>query len=65
MRAALDTLSRLLGGGPTERRAQAVEQCLRRLRLAEGKAREQADRAGRLYARLGLLGGLTVGIALW
>jgi len=64
-RAALELLFKALGSGTAEMREKAVESCMKRLSLCQEKAREKAERSGKLYAQLGALGGLALGIALW
>jgi len=64
-RAALTLLFKALGNGTAEMREKAVESCLKRLCLCHEKAREKAEKSGKLYAQLGALGGLMLGIALW
>lgn len=62
---ALETLFSQLSSGTAAMREQAVAGCLRRLQMTEEKARQKAEQSGTLYARLGALGGLMLGIALW
>ncbi len=64
-RGSLELLFRQLGGGTAAMREQAVKGALNRLGLICDKAREKADKAGALYGRLGLLGGLAMAIILW
>ena len=63
--AELSALFRQLGTGTVAMRAQAAEQARRRLERAAEQARKAAAVNGALYAKLGLLGGLTLGVALW
>ena len=63
--AELAALFRQLGTGTAAMRMQAVEQARRRLERAAEQARKAAATNGALYAKLGLLGGLTLGVALW
>ena len=46
-------------------REQAASSAIRRLRPLAEKAREQAEKGGKLLMQLGLLFGLMLGIALW
>ena len=64
-RAVLAACFRQMGSGTAAMRAQAVEQAQRKLTLCEERTRQKAETNGVLYAKLGLLGGLTLGIALW
>jgi stage III sporulation protein AB len=64
-RSALELLFTALGSGTAEMREKAVESCLKRIGLCCEKAREKAEKNGKLYAQLGALGGLMLGIALW
>ncbi len=64
-RSALTLLFETLGNGTAEMRERGVQSCLKRLELCLEKAREKAERSGKLYGQLGVLGGLMLGIALW
>lgn len=64
-RSALELLVGSLGNGTAEMRERAVASCLKRIALCSEKAREKAERSGKLYTELGVLGGLMLGIALW
>lgn len=64
-RELMDQLFAQLGVGTAALREQATASALRRLRPLTEKAREQAERGGRLCMQLGLLFGLMAGIALW
>ncbi len=61
----LALLFRQMGSGTSAMRSQAVTACGRRLALLIEKARQKAEQTGKLYAQLGVLGGLMLAIALW
>jgi hypothetical protein len=54
-----------LGSGTAAMRHQAVVAAAKRFELLVEKARTKAEQTGKLYAQLGTLGGLMLGIALW
>jgi len=54
-----------LGSGSAAMRHQAVMAAMKHFGLLVEKARSKAEDTGKLYARLGALGGLMLGIALW
>ena len=64
-KAALESLFAQLGNGTAAMRGQAVAACIRRLKPVQEKAREEAQKGGRLCIQLGMLLGLMAGIALW
>ena len=64
-KAVLDGLFAQLGTGTASMREQAASSAIRRLRPLAEKAREQAEKGGKLLMQLGLLFGLMLGIALW
>ena len=61
----LALLFRQLGSGSAAMRLQAVTAAEKRFEPLAQKARTKAEQTGKLYAQLGALGGLMVGIALW
>lgn len=61
----LALLFRQLGSGSAAMRLQAVTAATRRFEPLAQKAKTKAEQTGRLYAQLGALGGLMLGIALW
>lgn len=61
----LALLFRQLGSGSAAMRLQAVTGANRRLEPLAQKAKTKAEQTGKLYAQLGALGGLMLGIALW
>lgn len=61
----LALLFRQLGSGSAAMRLQAVTAAQKRFEPLAQKARTKAEQTGKLYAQLGALGGLMVGIALW
>lgn len=64
-KAVMDALFAQLGTGAASMREQAAASAIRKLRPFAEKAREQAEKGGRLLMQLGLLFGLMLGIALW
>lgn len=64
-KAVMDALFAQLGTGTAAMREQAVASAIRKLRPLSDKAREQAEKGGKLLMQLGLLFGLMAGIALW
>ena len=64
-REQLSALFCRLGTGSAAMRERAVAACLRRLAPTLARAREKCEQSGRLCVRLGMLLGLTLGIALW
>ncbi len=64
-RQLLTQLFSQLGVGTAAMRGRGVMGCERRLRALQEKAEQKAEGAGKLYAKLGMLGGLMLAIALW
>lgn len=63
--AALWGMLRLLGTGSAAMREQAVAACVRQLKPLSERAREKLQSDGKLFLRLGALGGVALGIAIW
>lgn len=64
-KAALFRLFEELGLGSAAMKEAAVASCLRRLKPISAEAERKAAMGGKCCIRLGLLGGLVVGIMLW
>lgn len=64
-RSVLQTAFRLMGCGTAAMREQAAGTCAQRLRALLSPAEEAARQRGRLYGRLGALGGAALAILFW
>ncbi len=64
-REALQTAFELLGQGTAAMREQAAVTCAQQLKALLAAAEESAQKRGRLYGRLGALGGAALAILFW